>query len=161
MTPTSAISTFLSQLLTFFCSSYKSAFSPTYSITLGTLKSAREPRSLRLIFSAFARSWNMRGFPFWMCCARKMQYYRSCTSSGTTCTPCAQNFTLLWQNFKTNQPYFIYLHERLSRKISISFYLNLNMLPKTWNTQKEVFSVSVLAAQYCKLLTSFCKTVTI
>ena len=57
---TSAISTFLSQLFTFFCNSYRSAFSVTYSITSGTRKSVSCCRSFLLIFSAFALSLKIR-----------------------------------------------------------------------------------------------------
>lgn len=57
---TSAISTFLSQLLTFFCSSYRSAFSVTYSMTSGTRKSANCCLNFLLIFSAFALSCKMK-----------------------------------------------------------------------------------------------------
>lgn len=57
---TSAISTFLSQLLTFFCNSYRSAFSVTYSMTSGTRKSANCCLNFLLIFSAFALSCKMK-----------------------------------------------------------------------------------------------------
>lgn len=72
---TSAISTFLSQLLTFFCNSYRSAFSVTYSITSGTRKSANCCLNFLLIFSAFALSCKMKRAPWENC--KTLYHYAS------------------------------------------------------------------------------------